>query len=90
MLRSLVVDHLHRILGSGNANLPKIAQILVRILGKGTELADEETITRIAVLLRHMESTFPAEVRSHVSLVLKIMCRCVVPHRHFVYQGGPL
>jgi hypothetical protein len=51
-----------RILGEGNANLPALVGVLVRVLARGEALAEPADAAGMAALLRQMQSALPAEV----------------------------
>jgi len=59
-LLSFVEKYNNLILGAGLAGLPKLLQVLGRILE--TTLINEETTNKILILIRHMRSQLPQEV----------------------------
>lgn len=44
-----------RVLGENNANLPRIVEVFVKVLGKGEKLVDGDTARAMAVLLHQMQ-----------------------------------
>jgi hypothetical protein len=51
-----------RILGDSNANLPRLVDIMVQVLARGTALVEEEVGRQMAVLLQQMQGVLPPEV----------------------------
>lgn len=51
-----------RVLGENNANLPRIVEVFVKVLGKGEKLVDGDTARAMAVLLHQMQAALPAGV----------------------------
>ena len=69
-LQAFTSDSACRILGSGNTNLPKVAAILMKVVARGTDLAEEDTLAKAAALLRQLQSTLPAEVSPSAALAV--------------------
>ena len=53
---------MHRILGEQNSNLPRILGILAVVLARGTDLASDDTLRRMGILLQHMRQGLPPQV----------------------------
>jgi hypothetical protein len=50
-----------RILGENNAHLPKLVEIIVRVLAKGKTLIEDEEAAGMIILLKQMQGALPAE-----------------------------
>ena len=48
-----------RILGENNCHLPKLVEIIVRVLAKGKDLVDDEDSAGMVVLLKQMQGALP-------------------------------
>ena len=66
-----------RILGDNNSNLPKLVQIMVKVLSAGSSLADAESCAKMKILLNQMQSSLPGQV-SHQFYVQDIQLRIVI------------
>lgn len=61
-LLRLVLASDPRILGANNANLPKIVEVMVRVLAKGEKLVSAEDAQGMVELLKKMQGMLPAEM----------------------------
>ncbi|KAL4539354.1 hypothetical protein Ndes2437B_g02265 [Nannochloris sp. 'desiccata'] len=50
-----------RILGENNAHLPKLVEVIVRVLAKGKALIEDEDAAGMVMLLKQMQGALPAE-----------------------------
>jgi hypothetical protein len=60
-----------RILGENNAHLPKLVEVIVRVLGKGKALIKDEDAAGMVVLLKQMQGALPAETFNGFIAALK-------------------
>jgi len=60
-----------RILGQDNCNLPKITEILIRVLSSGDKLVKKEDIPSMVTLLNQLRSALPADVFNNYVKCLK-------------------
>jgi hypothetical protein len=76
-----------RILGEGNAHLPRLVDALVQVLARGEALVKREDAEGMAVLLRQMQGALPAEVFAGFVAALKPKQRATL---QAVLEGQPL
>jgi hypothetical protein len=53
-----------RVLGAGNKHLPQIANAVVQILGRGTQLVSAESAPRMVALHNHLKAQLPQVVEA--------------------------
>jgi len=51
-----------RVLGEGNAHLPKLVEVMVRVLARGEKLLNPDDATGMVELLKQMQGMLPADV----------------------------
>jgi hypothetical protein len=55
-----------RILGQGNSNLPKIMEVLIRVVGSGEKLVQANDVPEMATLINQLRGAFPDHFESCV------------------------
>lgn len=55
-----------RILGQGNSNLPKIMEVLIRVVGSGEKLVQSNDVPEMATLINQLRGAFPDHFESCV------------------------
>jgi importin-5 len=69
-----------RVLGEGNALLPRLVEIFVKVLAKGDKLVESPVAAEMAALLRQMQAALPADVFAGFVAALK-------PKQQQILQG---